>query len=273
MKKGNPKDKAKKAGMLLASGAAVLTAAQLVVLGAKGGIGPLKFLKKDKTAELPGNGEMYNFDTIVPMENSPLAGKNICILGSSVAYGACSNQSAVGEYLAARLGANLTKEAVSGTTLADKTKNSYVRRLEKLDTTAKFDLFICQLSTNDATWKLPLGKISPSRDLKDFDTSKVTGAIEYIIRYAQLTWGCPVVFFTGSYYDSPSYSAMVERIHELSGKWDIGILDLYSNAEFNRITDGEQKLYMNDPIHPTKAGYRDWWGPEMERQLLNFLEY
>lgn len=272
MKKGNPKGKIKKTGILLASGAAAFATAQLVVLGAKGGIGPLKFLKKDKTAELPGNAPEYDFDTIVSMEDSPLAGKNICILGSSVAYGACSKQSAVGEYLAARLGANLTKETVSGTTLADKTKNSYVRRLKKLDRNAKFDLFICQLSTNDATWKLPLGKISPSRDLKDFDTSKVTGAMEYIIRYAQLTWGCPVVFFTGSYYDSPSYSAMVERIHELSKKWGIGVLDLYSNSDFNRISDGDRKLYMNDPIHPTKAGYRDWWGQELERQLLNFLK-
>ena len=261
----------KTASIILATGA-VLTAAQLAILGAKGGIGPLKFLKKDKTALLPGNGDKYNFNTIAPMEDSPLVGKNICILGSSVAYGACSQQSAVGEYLAARLGAKLTKETVSGTTLADKTKNSYVRRLKKLDRNTKFDLFLCQLSTNDATWKLPLGKISPSRDLKDFDTSKVTGAMEYIIRYAQLTWGCPVVFFTGSYYDNPSYSAMVERVHELSGKWGIGVLDLYSNADFNRISDGDRKLYMNDPIHPTKAGYRNWWGPELERQLLYFLK-
>lgn len=260
-----------KIGICLASGAAVLSAAQLVVLGAKGGIGPLKFLKQDKTAQLPGNAPKYDFDAIVPMEGSPLAGKNICILGSSVAYGACSNQSAVGEYLAARLGASLTKEAVGGTTLADKTRNSYVRRLKTLDRSAKYDLFICQLSTNDATWKLPLGKISPSRDLKDFDTSKITGAMEYIIRYAQLVWGCPVVFFTGSYYKNANYSAMVERLHELSQKWGIGILDLYSDADFNRISDAERKLYMNDPIHPTKAGYRDWWGPELEQQLLTFL--
>lgn len=272
MKKENPKGTAKKTGILLASGVAVLTAAQFVVLGAKGGIGPLKFLKKDKTAELPGNGEIFNFDTIFSMENSPLEGKNICILGSSVAYGSCSNQSAVGEYLAARLVANLTKEAVIGTTLADKTKNSYVRRLKKLNRDTKFELFLCQLSTNDATWKLPLGKISPSRDLKDFDTSKVTGAMEYIISYAQLAWGCPVVFFTGSYYQSANYSAMVERIHELSEKWGIGVLDLYSNPDFNHIPDGDRKLYMNDPIHPTKAGYRDWWGPELERQLLRVLE-
>ena len=28
---------------------------------------------------------------------------------------------------------------------------------------------------------------------------------------------------------------------------------------------------MHDDIHPTKAGYRDWWGPELETQLLAFL--
>ena len=266
------KQERKKAGILMISAAAVLTAAQLTVLGAKGGIGPLGFLKKDKTPEHPGNGPKYDFDTIVPMRNSPLKGKNICILGSSVAFGSASQQSAVGEYLSARLGARLTKETVSGTTLADVTKNSYVRRIKKLDRNAKFDLLICQLSTNDATWRLPIGKIHPSRDLKDFDTAKVTGAMEYIIRYAQLTWDCPVVFFTGSWYDSPRYGAMVKQLRALAEKWGIGVLNLYENPDFNRISEEKRQLYMNDPIHPTKAGYRDWWGPELEAQLLNFLK-
>lgn len=29
---------------------------------------------------------------------------------------------------------------------------------------------------------------------------------------------------------------------------------------------------MNDPIHPTKAGYMKWWCPEMEKQVLAFLQ-
>ena len=63
---------------------------------------------------------------LTPMENSPLAGKRICALGSSVTYGESAFQQAVGEYIAVRLDATLTKEAVSGTTLADLDDTSYV---------------------------------------------------------------------------------------------------------------------------------------------------
>lgn len=251
----------------------VLAVAQLFVLGVMGGIGPLGFLRENHLKNLPGNSAVYEFSAIQPLENSPLAGKPVIVLGSSVTYGAASGGDAVGEYLAARMGCVVTKEAVSGTTLTDGGKNSYVQRmLNNLDPGAPCDLFICQLSTNDATQRKPLGEISNSRDRADFDVKTITGAMEYIISYARETWGCPVVFFTGSRYDSPAYDAMVERLYELQEKWGVGILDLWSDDAFNDISDEDRALYMSDDIHPTRAGYRDWWGPEQERQLLAFLQ-
>lgn len=262
----------KKVFAILAGIVGIVSVAQLVAAGLLGGIGPLGFLQKRKMKKKEGNSDAYDFDKIIPLEDSPLKGKNVCILGSSVVFGVASLENAVGEYLAARTGCNLTKEAVSGTTLADINKYSYVQRLvRKIDASANFDLFICQLSTNDATRKLPLGEISPGTSPLDFDTKTVTGAIEYIISYAQRTWHCPVVFFTGSYYDSPQYAAMVARLKELQEKWGIGILNLWDDKEFNTLTDEQRNLYMNDGIHPTKAGYSLWWGPEQERQLLEFL--
>ncbi|MCM1064244.1 MAG: SGNH/GDSL hydrolase family protein [Eubacterium sp.] len=262
----------KKTVIIVAAVIAVVTPTQLVVLGVFGGIGPMGHLRDARLAKLPGNGAAYDFSAIERMEGSPLEGKTLCILGSSVAKGTASQQSAVGEYLAARFGATLVKEAVGGTTLTDKGDNSYIKRLVgRLDANAEYDLFLCQLSTNDATRERPLGEISEGKELSDFDTSTITGAMEYIICYAQQTWDCPVVFFTGSRYDSAEYGAMVERLLELQEKWGIGVLDLWTDDGFNDITKDERSLYMNDGIHPTKAGYRDWWGPEMERQLLEYL--
>lgn len=250
----------------------VFTISQLVVLGLLGGMGPLGFLQAQRMAKLPGNADNYNMDTLEQMENSPLADGNVLFLGSSVTYGSASMQQGIPEYFAARLGCEFTKEAVSGTTLVDNGKNSYVQRLlNNVDKNEHYDLLICQLSTNDATQKKPLGEISDSRDLKNFDTSTITGAMEYIICYAQQTWGCKVMFYTGSHYDSAEYEAMVTRLKELGDKWGVGILDLWTDPEFNNITDEQRKLYMNDRIHPTKAGYREWWCPEMELQLLDFL--
>ncbi|MGN0999072.1 MAG: SGNH/GDSL hydrolase family protein [Faecousia sp.] len=251
---------------------AVLAITQIVMLGMMGGIGPLGFLHRRIIANAPGNKDTYSLAAVPAMDASPLEGRKICILGSSVAYGAASMGEAVGEYLAARLGAKLFKETVSGTTLTESRPNSYVQRMkDRIPGEQEFALFLCQLSTNDATRKCPLGEISPGRNLTDFDTAAVTGALEYIICYARQTWGCPVVFFTGSRYDSPQYRAMVKRLLELREKWGIGVLDLWSDDGFNDIPKEQRSLYMMDWIHPTKAGYRDWWGPELERQLLQIL--
>lgn len=215
-----------------------------------------------------GNAKQYGFSLIPERKDSALRGKEICILGSSVAYGAASGQKAVGEYLAARFGCALTKEAVSGTTLVDDEDESYVRRLHRIDPKKQFAFFLCQLSTNDSTQGKPLGKIC--EESAEFDTAAITGAIEYIICYARRTWGCPVGFFTGSRYDSAFYGTMVKRLLELQKKYDIFVADLWTPDSFNQITEEQRKLYMADPIHPTMAGYRDWWGPEIERQLLSW---
>lgn len=221
-----------------------------------------------------GNSESYDMAKLSKMEQSPLDGKTICALGSSVTYGEASFQQAVGEYLAARFGATLTKEAVSGTTLADFDDTSYVSRMEdNLDTNASYDLFVVQLSTNDASQKIELGEVSDSTELTSFDTQTVTGAIEYIINYVDQTWGCPVVFYTGTQYKSEDYAKMVQQILTLKEKYsNLIVLDLFSDASFNNISDEERTLYMSDPIHPTRAGYKEWWGPELEKQLLNAIK-
>lgn len=247
-------------------------AAEITVLGWYG-IGPLSFVKDRRMANIPGNAGIYDFDAIQKLPNSPLKSKKVAVLGSSVVYGAASRQTAIAEYISARFDCETTKEAVSGTTLTDTGTNSYVQRMRtKLDPNTKYDLFICQLSTNDATKGLPLGEVSGGTQLHDFDTATITGATEYIITYAQSTWHCPVVFFTGSRYDSEAYAAMVKRLYELKDKYGIGVLDLWTSDEFNRISDADRALFMDDPIHPTKAGYRDWWGPELEKQLIELLQ-
>ena len=232
------------------------------------GYGPLHSVRNLVTSSYAGNGDKYSFDAIEETDTM-LRGKNICVLGSSVVYGHASQECSVAEYFGARFGCTFTKEAVSGTTLVDTGSLSYVSRLKKLDKNVHYDLFICQLSTNDATKEKPLGDLSADGT---YDTSTVTGAIEFIINYVRDTWGCPVVFFTGSHYDSDRYDAMVKRLYDIQDKYGIGILDLWNDPSFNGISGELREIYMSDDIHPTKAGYRDWWGPELERQLLGYLE-
>ncbi|MBD5161884.1 MAG: hypothetical protein HDT14_07730 [Oscillibacter sp.] len=163
--------KKKKVFKIIAIVVAVLVVIELVAIGILGGIGPLGFLRGVMQGRMEGNRPQYSFETITPLENSPLKDCKICVLGSSVTYGASSQQVAVGEFLANRFGCDLTKEAVSGTTLVDTNEKSYIQRmLKNIDTTEQFALFVCQLSTNDATRGLPLGEIVDSTELKDFAT-------------------------------------------------------------------------------------------------------
>ena len=222
--------------------------------------------EEKKRSAVKGNDKKYNVENLEKHAASVLTGKTIVFLGSSVTYGAASEGQSFVELFETLDGVNCIKEAKSATTLVDKLSvsalivfgngDSYVKRLKELDKEMSVDCVVCQLSTNDATMKQLIGEISASNELSSFDTKTVTGAIEYIIRYCRDTWHCPVVFYTGSYYESDEYEAMVKRLYELQDKWDIEIIDLYSDEAFNAIDSETYHFYMYDPIHPTKAGYQ-----------------
>ncbi len=263
------KKKAMKAAVIGGS-AAVLLTGWITFCGYYWGWGPFIRLHDLKMAGLTGNASRYAPENIPSLPESPLAGKTVVFLGSSVTYGASSKGVSFADYIAARNGCVSVKEAVSGTTLVDG-PSSYIRRLKKLKT-PQADLFVCQLSTNDASQSKPLGAVSDSRRASDFDTSTVAGAIEYITAYAQEKWNCPVVFYANPHYDSPAYGEMVELLHRLAEKWGIAVIDLWSDGDFNAITEEQRALYMADIIHPTQAGYLEWWTPVMEQTLYRVME-
>lgn len=177
-----------------------------------------------------------------------LQGKNVFFLGSSVTYGSAAGGVSYAELMAEQCGLNCIKEAVSGTTLADIGPDSYVSRLKKHGRETAVDLVICQLSTNDATRRLPLAQTEE--------------AIRFIVRYARDTWGCPVVFYTGTYYQSDAYADMVTLLHRLRKECGYEILDLYNDAEMRAVSEDDYARFMDDPIHPNLVGYREWWTPK-----------
>lgn len=221
-----------------------------------------------------GNKDPYTVANTPALGSSPLQGKTIIFLGSSVTYGSASGGESFADYMVKRDGITAVKEAVSGTTLVDETvwgKASYIARMKTIDNDIQADALVCQLSTNDATMKKPLGTVSESFHMADFDTQTVAGAIEYVIAYAKETWDCPVIFYTGTRYDSEHYKKMVSLLLEIQEKWDIGVIDLWNNPEMNAVSAEDYKLYMVNGIHPSKAGYREWWTPVFEAYLTEYL--
>ena len=171
--------KKKKTAIIVSSIAAFLLTACLVgllVAGSLWGIPPFDGLFDMRIAKLAGNGEHYNVENVEELENSPLEGMNICYLGSSVTYGASSLQTSFVEYIAKRNNTTYVKEAVSGTTLVDEGIGSYISRMPSPARDAHFDMFVCQLSTNDATQNKTLGEVSAD-GTTEFDTHTACGAI------------------------------------------------------------------------------------------------
>ena len=117
-----------------------------------------------------------------------------------------------------------------------------------------------------------MGTVSASFALDDFDTQTVAGAIEYIICYAKQTWNCPVIFYTGTQYNSEHYGQMVDILLEIQGKWDIGVIDMWNDVQMNAVSKDKYNLYMVNGIHPSRAGYRDWWTPKFEAYLAEYLQ-
>jgi hypothetical protein len=221
-----------------------------------------------------GNNEKYSVANAEALENSPLKGKHIIFLGSSVTAGMAARGESFVDFMVKRDGIIAVKEAVSGTTLVDENDNSYITRIREIDPNISADIFVCQLSTNDASKDKPLGSISNSFELDDFDVNTVAGAIEYIIGYANQTWHCSVMFFTNPQYgyNDQSYKAMVNLLLDIQAKWNIAVLDLWNDTNMNNIEEATYKLYMVDKIHPTRAGYRDWWTPKFEDALTHIVE-
>ena len=232
----------------------------------------------------------YEGNTFVETEeekdpSDPLSGLQIAWLGSSVTYGQGAGGYSMADVIAENHAAtDCYKYAISGTTLADyagenamptdgdESHGSYVYRLTQLDTDQKYDLFIVQLSTNDATGGISMGAISEDQELDHQDVSTVIGAMEYIIGYIRENWGCPVMFYTGTKYDSEQYGEMVNVLLQLKDKWDIGVIDLWNNEEMNAIDDETRASYIKeDGIHPLKDGYVEWWTPAFEQAITDYL--
>ncbi len=177
-----------------------------------------------------------------------LRNKRVLFLGSSVTYGYRDSGISFADYMVKHCGLVMVKEAVCGTTLADIAENSYVSRLKRLDPGQNFDLAICQLSTNDAALSLP--------------REQTEKAIRDIIAYVRHTFDCPVMFYTGTYFESENYANLVALLLSLQKELDYYVLDLWNDPDMRAIPPKDYALYMADPIHPNLLGYEQWWLPK-----------
>lgn len=84
--------------------AAVVVAAWIAFCGYQWSWGPFMKLHDFKTSALEGNGEKYSLDNAAPNADSPIEGKTVLFLGSSVTYGSASGGVSFADYIGKRDG-------------------------------------------------------------------------------------------------------------------------------------------------------------------------
>ena len=259
-------------------------------------------LEEEIVAGVTANDKKYSATNVTQREDSPLKGKTIYWLGSSVTYGSASEGESMADYLQALTGCISKKDAVSGTTIFDDNKtadtglNSYTRRLKNskvFDKSEKVDAFVCQISTNDARndrlTKRGYLTHEDKIEMDDFDLATTLGGIEFIISYVSSTWGCPVYFYSGSYFGDTgdrkstnptgtNYAQLIKEVHEVAEKWNayedfkVRVIDLYNDEDFNaQASNTYYKWATSDAIHPRRAGYLQWWTPYFENFFIKDL--
>ncbi|MCR5791954.1 MAG: Ig-like domain-containing protein [Lachnospiraceae bacterium] len=210
-------------------------------------------------------------------------------MGSSVTYGYGSHGCGLTEKVRDMFNVTTYKDTISGTNLAApasfiQRKGSYVERtVNNLAKNARVDALVLQLSTNDANnTGTDLGEVTAKNvvDLDSFDISTTAGAMEYIIRYAQDTWGCPVVIYTNprlwpDSYKISRYETMIDFCYQLQDKWGkdvVGVADYYNgqiNGAFLDKSGFNPSSMMSDDIHPNSTGY-DWMTPSFGELLMDY---
>ncbi len=216
----------------------------------------------DNWQQLDGNAEEFSVENVVIPHKDPnvrtlFAGKTLFALGSSITWGFASGGQALGEFLARSFGMNLVKDAENGTTLAPMHAHDSHCYVSRLKTHTRYtdspDYVLIQLSTNDVWQGISLGQ--------------TVDAIEDIMDYVQDQWNVPVLMYTNSRFESEQYQQLVDASYDIHNTKNFSIIDLWNNVDINSVTDEQLQLYMHDPIHPTRAGYMTWWGPEVARQF------
>jgi hypothetical protein len=263
-----------------------------------------QYANMDKVKELlNGNSHSLDLEAIEEMD-SPLKGKTIGYLGSSITVGMKSENVAFPDYIGRRTGSKTIKQAISGGTLVYKKSDadhdyreniSYIKQLLDVDgplhAQDQMDLLLVQLSTNDTTMDIAMGALTGPEITNGFDYSTVYGAIETIVSTAKAWWNCPVMFYINPYIQKEEYSlfdeatqkeiyqnlvvkyeGMITALYEIQKKWQFGIIDLWNEPTFKKIDLNLKKYYMADIIHPYKSGYLFWYTPFIQKAMEMYYQ-
>lgn len=220
------------------------------------------YLKSQRSnALLDGySGQPFEVD-----EDSILKGRSVLFLGDSIVSSE-RDTSLFYRGWADRIGIvngmDYLNNGKSGSSFSTKKQNRIITYLMSAERTS-YDYIITNGGVNDAWVKAPVGKMSDSYRVEDFDITTFAGALEEFFFYAKeifpdsmigyiCTFSMPSATNYGYVSNMDAYYAVAKQICE---KWGVYCLDLYNNAEFcKNVLQTDSTIYLSDHVHPNGAG-------------------
>ncbi len=128
-----------------------------------------------------------------------------------------------------------------------------------------YDYVILHGGVNDAMDSLPVGTMTDSTDVADFDTTTFAGALEELFARAKEYFGEKTQIGYIVNYQTPmsnwggatrDMSAYVKVALQICDKWKVSYLDLYDDQDFNQnVMKVSTKDNLMDYLHPNDSGY------------------
>lgn len=129
----------------------------------------------------------------------------------------------------------------------------------------KYDYVILQGGVNDVLYNTPIGSISTSKNIEDFDINTFCGGLETYVatainNYPNSKIGYIITYQTSNYVERgikwtyEDYKKYVDITKEILDKWNIDYLDLF-NDKYSEILKVDTNIYLSDNLHLNKDGY------------------
>ena len=197
-------------------------------------------------------------------ENSILKGRSVLFLGDSIVSSERDTSlfyCGWAERIGVVNGMDYVNNGKSGATFSTKKTN---RIVSNLTTTGRptFDYIITNGGVNDAWMSAPVGKMSNSFWIEDFDITTFAGALEEFFFYTREIYPSAIVGYictfsmpsaTGGNVATPG--AYYDVAKQICNKWGVHCLDLYTNTEFcKNVLKTDTTTYLADHVHPNGAG-------------------
>ena len=199
-------------------------------------------------------------DTVTWLNQNPLKGKKLAVLGDSLSAWYKSAISDAGYFNGMDYDRAVHNQSVWGSPIArhniESAPASFVERFSLLrDTT---DYLVIQGGVNDCGLNIPIGMMTAWDDFTgNVDEHTFIGALESLFRQAQAKYpNAKILFFTSvKLFHMPKLGDYMDAAKLVCNKYSVPALDLYNCSGLNQGIADIKSKYFNDDTHPNDWGH------------------